>query len=47
MTRQILLTQLKRARQIGDHAAEIMLLARIKKEAAADTAPKSPSPKFA
>ena len=37
MTRQILLVQLKRARQIGDHAAEIMLLARIKKEAAADT----------
>jgi hypothetical protein len=38
MTRQILLVQLKRAREIGDHAAEIMLLARIKKEAATDTA---------
>jgi hypothetical protein len=38
MTRQILLTQLARAREIGDRAAVTMLLARIKREAAADTA---------
>ena len=38
MTRQILLRQLARAREIGDHAAVTMLLARIKGEAATDTA---------
>ena len=38
MTRQILLNQLARAREIGDRAAVTMLLARIKAEAAADTA---------
>ena len=38
MTRQILLRQLARAREVGDHAAVTMLLARIKGEAATDTA---------
>lgn len=38
MTRQILLRQLAHAREIGDRAAVTMLLARIKKEAATDTA---------
>ena len=32
MTRQILLAQLARAREIGDRAAVTMLLARIKRE---------------
>ena len=38
MTRQILLRQLARAREIGDRAAVTMLLARIKAEGRRDTA---------
>ena len=38
MTRRLLIEQLAKARAIGDRAATTMLLARIKKEAAADTA---------
>ena len=38
MTRQILLRQLARAREVGDHAAVTMLLARIKAEERRNTA---------
>ena len=38
MTRQILLRQLARAREVGDRAAVTMLLARIKAEARQQTA---------
>ena len=38
MTRRLLIEQLAKARLIGDRAATTMLLARIRKEAAADTA---------
>jgi len=38
VTRQILLRQLARAREIGDRAAVTMLLARIKAEGRRDTA---------
>jgi len=38
MTRQILIRQLAHAREIGDRTAVTMLLARIKAEAATDTA---------
>jgi hypothetical protein len=38
MTRRLLIEQLAKARALGDRAATTMLLARIRKEAAADTA---------
>ena len=38
MTRQILLRQLARAREVGDRAATTMLLARIKAEGRRNTA---------
>jgi hypothetical protein len=38
MTRQILLRQLARAREVGDRAAVTMLLARVKAEGRRDTA---------